>query len=206
MNTRYPNGVPLFGTGRAGVNLEQLFLAPTVAYKLNEHNAIGASLNIGYQMFQAEGLQNFANSTFSSSPGNVTNRGYNNSFGTGFRVGWLGKLTNYLSVGATYQSRTYMQNFDKYQGLFAEQGGFDIPSNVGAGVAAMFERNTKPMTEANASADATAGFAAPDFPPILLDAGSGHTFTMLGTTMRLIGTAAGTGGRYTVIEQVTPAG
>jgi long-chain fatty acid transport protein len=135
MNTRYPNGVPLFGTGRAGVNLEQLFLAPTVAYKLNEHNAIGASLNIGYQMFQAEGLQNFANSTFSSSPGNVTNRGYNNSFGVGFRVGWLGKFTNYLSVGATYQSRTYMQKLDKYQGLFAEQGGFDIPSNVGAGVA-----------------------------------------------------------------------
>ena len=62
------------------------------------------------------------------------------------------------------------------------------------------------MMEANTNADATAGFAAPDFRPILLNAGSGHTFTMLGTTMRLIGTAAGTGGRYTVIEQVTPAG
>jgi long-chain fatty acid transport protein len=135
MNTNYPNGVPLFGTSRAGVDLEQLFVAPTVAYKPNEHNAIGASFNLGYQRFQAEGLQNFANSNFSNSPGNVTNRGYNNSFGVGFRVGWLGKITDYLSVGATYQSRTYMQKLDNYQGLFAEQGGFDIPASVGAGVA-----------------------------------------------------------------------
>lgn len=50
------------------------------------------------------------------------------------------------------------------------------------------------------------GFAAPDFRPTLTDAGSGHTFTMLGATMRLIATAAGTGRRYTVLEQVTPAG
>jgi len=135
MNTAYPNGVPLLGSSRAGVNLEQLFVAPTIAYKLNDHNAIGASFNLGYQTFQAEGLENFASSSFSNSPGNVTNRGYANSFGGGFRVGWLGKFTNYLSLGATYQSRTYLQKFNKYQGLFAEQGGFDIPANAGAGVA-----------------------------------------------------------------------
>ena len=44
---------------------------------------------------------------------------------------------------------------------------------------------------------------APPFHPILTDADGGTTFTMLGTTMRLIATAAGSGGRYTVIEQVT---
>ena len=46
----------------------------------------------------------------------------------------------------------------------------------------------------------------PHFHPILADAGDGQTFTMLGTTMRLIATAAATGGRYTVFEQVTPPG
>jgi quercetin dioxygenase-like cupin family protein len=50
------------------------------------------------------------------------------------------------------------------------------------------------------------GFAAPDFRPMLTDAGSGHTFTMLGATMRLIATSGGTGGRYTVLEQTTPVG
>src|SRR5215831_1374631 len=60
------------------------------------------------------------------------------------------------------------------------------------------------MTEAKMRVEAMAGLAAPPFHPILTDAGAGPTFTMLGTTMRLIATAAGTGGRYTVIEQVTP--
>jgi len=62
------------------------------------------------------------------------------------------------------------------------------------------------MTEAKMRVEAMAGLAAPPFHPILTDAGAGPTFTMLGTTMPLIATAAGTGGRYTVIEQVTPPG
>jgi len=33
--------------------------------------------------------------------------------------------------------------------------------------------------------------AAPQFEPILTDAGGGHTFTMLGTSMRFIATGAG---------------
>jgi mannose-6-phosphate isomerase-like protein (cupin superfamily) len=46
--------------------------------------------------------------------------------------------------------------------------------------------------------------AAPGFLPALIDAGNGVTFTMLGTTMRLIATGAETGGRYTVGEQIMP--
>ena len=57
-----------------------------------------------------------------------------------------------------------------------------------------------------ATAVHTDNLAAPQFPPILSDAGHGHTFAMLGTSIRLIATAAGTGGQYTVLEQVTPPG
>jgi hypothetical protein len=67
-------------------------------------------------------------------------------------------------------------------------------------------KELKPMSEAKMRLDAIAGVAAPPFHPILTDAGGGLIFTMLGTTVRLIATAAGTGGRYTVIEQVTPPG
>jgi len=48
--------------------------------------------------------------------------------------------------------------------------------------------------------------AAPGFLPALIDAGKGVTYTMLGTTMRLIATGGETGGHYTVGEQVTPLG
>lgn len=54
--------------------------------------------------------------------------------------------------------------------------------------------------------DAMAGLEAPAFHPFLTNAGAGHTFTMLGTTMRLIAPATATGGRYTVLEQITPPG
>lgn len=138
MNTAYTTPFPLFSgptTFRAGVDLQQLFVSPTVAFKANAHNAFGVSLNIAYQKFAAQGLENFANSSFSSAPANVTERGFSNSFGAGVRVGWLGTINQSLSLGATFQSRTYMQKFDKYKGLFAEQGGFDIPANVAGGVA-----------------------------------------------------------------------
>jgi long-chain fatty acid transport protein len=135
MNTAYTTPIPLFGSLRAGVDLQQLFAAPTLAFKANAHNAFGVSVNIAFQKFAAQGLQNFANPSFSNAPGNVTDRGFSNSFGAGFRVGWIGIVNERLSVGATFQSRTYMQKFDRYQGLFAERGGFDIPANVGGGVA-----------------------------------------------------------------------
>ncbi len=51
-----------------------------------------------------------------------------------------------------------------------------------------------------------AGLSTSNFNPILTDTSSGPSFTMLGTTMRLIATAADTGGRFTVLEQVTPTG
>jgi len=43
-------------------------------------------------------------------------------------------------------------------------------------------------------------------PPILADVGEGASFTMLGTTMRLIARGASSGGRFTVGEHVTPVG
>lgn len=149
MNTDYPGGQIaagnctsfgnsgpgnlMCGSGQLGVDLMQLIVAPTVAYKLNADHAIGISPLIGYQRFRLEGLQPFDG--FSTSPGNVSNRGYDNSFGYGVRVGYQGKLTPSLSIGAAYASRMNFEEFDKYRGLFAEGGDFDIPENYNLGLA-----------------------------------------------------------------------
>lgn len=135
MNTSYSAPIPLLGTTRGGVDLEQLFISPTLAYKLDKHNSIGVTANIAYQRFSAEGLQNFANSNYSVDPAHVTNTGYSNSFGVGVRVGWLGEINRFLSLGATWQSKTYATAFARYKGLFAEGGKFDIPANFAGGVA-----------------------------------------------------------------------
>ena len=139
MNTGYKDfnartGGAVFGTGKLGVDLMQLFIAPTFAMKLNPDHAIGVSLNLAYQRFKAEGLQNF-DSPASSNPGSVTNNGYDSSTGWGVRLGWTGKVAPNVTLGATYQSKTRMGKFSKYKGLFAEQGDFDIPANYGVGIA-----------------------------------------------------------------------
>jgi long-chain fatty acid transport protein len=153
MNTDYPGGeIPgqsacaqfnpgaasynlLCGSGRLGVDLMQLIVAPSVAYKIAPGHAIGVAPLFAYQRFRAEGLQAFDNPGFSSSPGNVTNRGYDSSTGYGVRVGYYGRVAPGVSIGAGYASRMRMGEFDKYRGLFAEQGGFDIPSHWSLGVA-----------------------------------------------------------------------
>jgi long-chain fatty acid transport protein len=135
MNTDYANNPfakYMLGTGNAGVDLMQLFIAPSVAWK-NGNHAFGASLILAYQRFKAEGIQGFAG--FSASPGNVSNNGYDDSTGFGVRLGWTGQVSPAVTLGATYQTKTKMSEFDKYSGLFANQGEFDIPENYGVGVA-----------------------------------------------------------------------
>ena len=123
----------LCGSGNLGVNLSQLIIAPTAAYKVNPQHSIGVSPLIAYQQFKAYGLQPFA--AISSSPANLTNNGTDDSWGFGMRFGWLGKLSESVSVGAAYSTKIKMDEFSKYRGLFAEQGGFDIPENYNLGIA-----------------------------------------------------------------------
>ena len=123
----------LCGNGSLGVDFMQLFIAPTLAYKFTPNHAFGISPIIGYQRFKAEGLQAFAG--FSTSPANLTNQGYDAAWGYGARIGWFGQLSDTVSVGVAYSTKIYMQNFDKYKGLFAEQGGFDAPESYSVGIA-----------------------------------------------------------------------
>jgi long-chain fatty acid transport protein len=136
MNTDYSqNPFGRFGaTGAAGINLEQLFVSPSVAYKVNASHTFGVALNLAYQRFQAKGISLFGGNGGSVAPGNVSDQGVDSTIGTGLRLGWLGKLTPQLTLGATWSSKI-SGKFDKYKGLFADAGGFDVPENYGVGLA-----------------------------------------------------------------------
>ena len=150
MNTSYPQGSfncggpaanMLCGGGQLGVDLMQLIIAPTLAYKLNAQHAVGISVLLGYQRFKAYGLQAFDNAPgfppFTSAPGSVTNNDYDSSTGVGVRLGYQGRLSDALTIGASYAPKMSMGKFDKYRGLFAGAGGFDIPSHYNVGIAFM---------------------------------------------------------------------
>lgn len=158
MNTDYPGGGfncgmgpanMLCGMGRLGVDLMQLIVAPTAAYKLNPDHAVGISPLIGYQRFRAEGLHAFMGNLpsppfppgtpISIDPANLTNRGYDSTFGLGVRVGYQGRVAPGVTIGAAYASKMDFDEFDKYRGLFANRGEFDIPEHWALGLA--FEVN-----------------------------------------------------------------
>lgn len=135
MNSSYDaNPFARFGaTGKAGVNLAQMFVSPAIAWRVADRHSIGVSVNLLYQMFKAEGVGVFAG--YSQAPSAMTNRGTDSAFGWGLRIGYRGDITDDLTLGAFWQSKTFSGRFDKYAGLFAGQGSFDIPSSYGVGVA-----------------------------------------------------------------------
>ena len=135
MNTTYkPNFFN--GTKTLGIDLMQMLVPITAAYKVDEHNAIGASLVLGAQRFAARGLQQFGNFGISSDATHLTNNGHDFAQGAGVRIGWRGKfLDDKVTLGATYASKVYMSKFGKYRGLFADGGSFDVPANYALGIA-----------------------------------------------------------------------
>lgn len=136
MNTDYP--VKTFDNPQVsfdpptGVDLSQAFVAGTYARQITPDHAVGITGIFAFQRFQAEGL--FAFGGFSSDPARLTNNGHSTSTGFGARVGYMGKFGP-VSVGAAYQTKISMSEFDEYAGLFAEQGDFDVPANWTAGIA-----------------------------------------------------------------------
>jgi len=119
--------------GNAGVDLGQLFIAGTYSKKVNKDHSVGASLIFAYQMFKADGLGSLG--AFSSNPGKLSNNGDDTSTGFGAKLGWQGKVASDVTLGASYQTKMSMSEFDDYAGLFAEQGGFDIPATLILGAA-----------------------------------------------------------------------
>jgi len=114
-----------------GVSLLQAQMSMSLAYKINKSHSIAASPVFGVQQFRAYGLGVFKPK--STDPDNLTGRGNDYTYGAGGRLGYQGNLTDWLTIGAAYQSRIYFTKFDKYRGLFAEQGSLDSPEKFGAG-------------------------------------------------------------------------
>lgn len=135
MNTQYDtNPFANFGaTGPAGVNLRQVFITPTVAVRVADGQSIGISPLVVVQSFEMRGIQPFT--AASAAPANMTNKGEDWTTGAGLRVGYLGHFGDAISIGAFYQTKVWAKPFERYAGLFAGGGDFDVPSSWGAGIA-----------------------------------------------------------------------
>jgi long-chain fatty acid transport protein len=131
MNTQYSESV--FYAGKTGVDLTQIFLNTSFAYKVSDNTQIGVAPILAVQTFEANGVGSFA--AFSSSPNKVSNNGKDTVFGYGARIGIAHQINSNIHLGASYQSKIDFERFEKYEGLFAEKGDMDVPSTYNLGVA-----------------------------------------------------------------------
>ena len=143
MNTDYATGTfdpasEFPGTSPTGVDLQQGFAMPTLSLLVDETHGFGVSPVMAWQRFEATGLDAFGALGFSSSPDELTANEHDAAIGYGVRIGYLGEWLDWMSFGASWQSRIGMGEFDDYAGLFAEAGDFDIPSSWTAGIALGF--------------------------------------------------------------------
>ena len=122
-----------FFAGRAGVDLAQLFVAPNWTWRFSPDQAIGVAPVLAVQRFEGQGVGSFA--PFSADPTALSDNGHDTALGYGVQLGWQGALGPTLRGGLSWRSRIYMDEFDRYSGLFAEGGDFDIPQMINAGLA-----------------------------------------------------------------------
>jgi long-chain fatty acid transport protein len=132
MNTDYPTQIFYDSSSETtGVNLMQLFGNLGYSLKLGDKHSIGLTAVLAWQSFEANGLMSFG--AYSSNSSALSGNGADSGFGYGFKIGYLGHLSDNFAIGAMFQSKVTMAEFDDYAGLFAEQGGFDIPASWTAG-------------------------------------------------------------------------
>jgi len=123
----------VYGGGKAGIDYSQLFINFTYAHKIGDSFSIGISGIVAGQRIRVKGLGNFA--PFSNSPANLSNNGYDYSYGGGGKIGLQWKMSQDWSMAASWQSKMYMSKFDGYKGLLAEKGDMDIASTATFGLA-----------------------------------------------------------------------
>ncbi|WP_292528042.1 OmpP1/FadL family transporter [Methylocystis sp.] len=122
----------ILGGGWAGLDLQQSFMSVTYARKFGPIT-VGFSPTLAIQMFNAQGLKIL--SPYSSNMYNFSDMGYDWSAGGGFRVGVEWRATNELRFGLAGATPMFMSKLEKYRGLIADNGSFDIPATLIAGVA-----------------------------------------------------------------------
>jgi long-chain fatty acid transport protein len=139
MNTDYRGrnaacggAVGVFCAGKTGVDLNQAFIS--VGYGKSFGNlSVGIAPVVGVQMFKAYGIAPFA--AFSSAPTAFSDNGYSSAVGAGVRAGAQYRVTDTFRVGLSGSTPIWMGKFDKYRGLFAGAGSFDVPGNITVGLA-----------------------------------------------------------------------
>lgn len=155
MNTSYPAttggafcavpGMGLFCGGRSGVNLEQMMISLAFAKQVTPGVSIGIAPIFLAQKFEARGISGFGG--LSADAAHLSDLHSDWAFGGGIRAGVEVTVMRGVRVAIAGTTPIWSQKFDKYRGLFADGGAFDVPATVQAGVAVDLAPNITVMAD-----------------------------------------------------------
>ena len=118
---------------RASLFLTSVGVATALAWQVHPQHALGASVNLGYQTVNVEGVRFFA--PVSSAPDELSNQGNDGSPTAGFSLGWVWRMTPTLQTGFGYRSKSWTPRHREYRGLLPDGGRLELPAIWGAGLA-----------------------------------------------------------------------
>ena len=132
MNTTYPAGANIFGAGKAGVDLQQMLLSVALAKKFG-NVSVGVAPVFGVADLQRRRLGSLQRSVQRSFGSDQSREGPRiRRWPTGWRR--MGRHF-FVPNRCCRQHTDLVEPVGRYQGLFADQGDFDIPANIQAGIA-----------------------------------------------------------------------
>ncbi|MCX7899233.1 MAG: outer membrane protein transport protein [Methylocystis sp.] len=121
-----------FGGGFAGIDLQQGFFSLVYARSFGDFS-IGVAPTVAVQMMNVQGLKTLA--ALSSDMNALSDNGYDYSAGGGIRLGFEWRITDRFRFGISGSTPMFMTPFNKYRGVIANRGEFNIPANIVAGFA-----------------------------------------------------------------------
>lgn len=131
-----PGGAPQLDPG---VGLRRTVLSPAYMQRVGESGQWSLAAVFAYQRFASPGIgpvawnptyDAFASMSASIAPGVADEV----SYGRGVRLDVSDALTEQLRWSLGYQSRVNMDTFNRYRGVYADPGDFDIPSSARFGL------------------------------------------------------------------------
>lgn len=127
-------GSGVYCRGPLSVAMQQNFISLALAKKVAPGISIGVAPILARQTVEVNGVSLFSG-LGSIDANNFSNRGTDAAWGGGVRAGIEWQAAPGVKLGIAGNSRVYMSKFDKYRGLFAEQGSIDAPPTMQVGLA-----------------------------------------------------------------------
>ncbi|MDX2288771.1 MAG: outer membrane protein transport protein [Hyphomicrobiaceae bacterium] len=139
-----PTGTGPLCDGEFGVNLQQMLISVAFAKEIMPGLSVGVAPILVQQKIEVEGLDLFAGL---SNTGAASGNGNNSAWGGGVRYGVEWAPMSTVRLGVAGNTRLWTEPFSEYKGLFAENGDFDIPASIQAGIAVDVTRQLTLMVD-----------------------------------------------------------